>query len=241
MSLPKFSFPTAADEVASTLLARSRAEWCLEALAYVNFQVLITGTLLNGIGFETALAITKHANLTKSYVPRAVFVSSSTHIVGTGVNLNTIGSPEPVGYDAFKAYFQAKSVNLLTVIELSKRSKGEINAYSLHPGNIDTNITRNPDALPHMQAHVNPPSPEMPRLNGNGKPNLERHQWKTLEQGASTTVVAALDTRLNDKAGAYLIDCNKAMHDMASHTSDPTTAETLCSLTEEIVGEKFTF
>ncbi|KAJ6572549.1 hypothetical protein DFH09DRAFT_1312827 [Mycena vulgaris] len=226
MSLPKFSFPTAADEVASTLLKFS--------------EDTIRKGVPSAIVRRLVLDLSSFA-ATKSYVPRAVFVSSSTHIVGTGVNLNTIGSPEPVGYDAFKAYFQAKSVNLLTVIELSKRSKGEINAYSLHPGNIDTNITRNPDALPHMQAYVNPPSPEMPRLNGNGKPNLERHQWKTLEQGASTTVVAALDTRLNDKAGAYLIDCNKAMHDMASHTSDPTTAETLCSLTEEIVGEKFTF
>jgi hypothetical protein len=32
------------------------------------------------------------------------------------------------------AYFQTKSASILTAIELSKRSNGQINAYSVHPG-----------------------------------------------------------------------------------------------------------
>ncbi|KAJ6468631.1 hypothetical protein C8R47DRAFT_1078223 [Mycena vitilis] len=34
-----------------------------------------------------------------------------------------------------RTYFQTKCANILMGIEWSKRSKGQINAYSLHPGN----------------------------------------------------------------------------------------------------------
>jgi hypothetical protein len=34
------------------------------------------------------------------------------------------------------AYNQCKAANVLCAIELSKRSKGQINGYSLHPGGV---------------------------------------------------------------------------------------------------------
>ncbi|KAJ7624204.1 hypothetical protein DFH06DRAFT_754251 [Mycena polygramma] len=174
------------------------------------------------------------ASSTTGFTPRVVFVSSAGHTWGTGVNFDTIGRPDPAGYVPFQAYFQAKSANILTAIELSKRSKGRINAYSLHPGVIYTNITAKEESLTYMQ--------EIGLINAEGKPNtVQVENWKTIPQGAATTVAAAFDPRLNDVPGAYLDDCVEANSTIASHSSDPANAEKLWDVTEEIIGEKFTF
>jgi NAD(P)-dependent dehydrogenase (short-subunit alcohol dehydrogenase family) len=71
---------------------------------------------------------------TMTYTPRVIFVSSEAHSFGTGVDFDALTTPDPAKYVKINAYMQAKSANILTAIELSKRSKGKINAYSLHPG-----------------------------------------------------------------------------------------------------------
>ncbi|KAJ7142298.1 hypothetical protein C8R44DRAFT_865649 [Mycena epipterygia] len=323
MNFPTFSLSTTADEVATAFAAEIQGK-----------NVLITGTSINGIGFEAARVIAKHANLvvitgynlerlklseeaikkeipsanirklvldlsslaavrkaaaevnaypepihvlinnaaasfgpfkltvdklesqmatdhigpflltklllpkilaagTASYVPRVVFVSSSGHAFGTGVNFDTIAHPDATKYKDTDAYLQAKSANVLTAIELSKRSKGKINAYSLHPGGIDTNVFHKAEAMPALQAFG--------VVDADGKINTAAGEWKTIPQGAATTLAAAFDPRLNDKPGAYLSDSTEANQDIAPHSSDPTNAEKLWTITEEIIGENFTF
>jgi NAD(P)-dependent dehydrogenase (short-subunit alcohol dehydrogenase family) len=51
---------------------------------------------------------------TESYVPRVVFVSSTTHACGTGINFKSLGRPEPATYDSWDTYSQAKRANVLT-------------------------------------------------------------------------------------------------------------------------------
>ncbi|KAJ7652698.1 hypothetical protein DFH06DRAFT_1134154 [Mycena polygramma] len=338
-SAPTFSFSTTAEVAAAAFATEIRGK-----------NVLITGTSLNGIGYETALAIAKYANLliitgynadrlkltedaikkevptieihrlvldlsslasvrkaaevvnvvplplhvlihnaaapigpfkvtadglesqfgtdhvgpflltkllapkllsaaTTSYTPRAVFVASAAHQFGSGVDFASLEHPDPAKYSASQAYFQAKSANILTAIELSKRSKGAINAYSLHPGVIDTNLTQKEESIAELQAIglCIFPTPSYGAdwrkgmLGPDGKPNQENFHWKTIAQGAATTVVAAFDPRLNDKPGAYLDDCAYATTSIAPHTSDPANAEKLWTVTEKIIGEKFTF
>ena len=74
------------------------------------------------------------ASATPSYTPRVVFVSSAAHAAGSGVDFDAVENPKSDKYSVLAAYSSAKSANILTAIELSKRSKGAINAYSLHPG-----------------------------------------------------------------------------------------------------------
>ncbi|KAJ7431277.1 putative short-chain dehydrogenase, partial [Mycena latifolia] len=69
---------------------------------------------------------------TAEYTPRVVFVSSAAHALGSGVYFDTLGQSDPTKYTNEAAYFQAKSANILFAIELSKRSNGRINAYSVH-------------------------------------------------------------------------------------------------------------
>ncbi|KAJ7451243.1 NAD-P-binding protein [Mycena galericulata] len=166
------------------------------------------------------------------YVPRVVFVASIAHASGNGVDLSTISHPDPEKYTSFDGYFQAKSANVLTARELTKRAKGRINAYSLHPGVIYTNIHRNVETLADLKAAgvLNPdgtPSPALP--------------WKTIPEGAAVILAAAFDPRLDATPGAYIVDCVESNKDVAPHSSDPVKAEQLWSVTEEIVGEKFTF
>ncbi|KAF7365612.1 Short-chain dehydrogenase/reductase family protein [Mycena venus] len=168
----------------------------------------------------------------EQYTPRVVFVSSVGHGLGTGVNFDTLGKPDPASYVAMDAYYQAKAANVLSAIELSKRSKGQINVYSLHPGAIFTNITQKGDAIAGLQS--------LGYLDSDGQPSSNK-DFKTMAQGAATTVTAALDPRLNDSPGAYLEDCNVANDIVAPHCSDPANAEKLWTLTEQIVGESFVF
>ncbi|KAK7039927.1 short-chain dehydrogenase/reductase family protein [Favolaschia claudopus] len=321
MSTPQFSFATTAEEVATAFASEIKGK-----------NVLVTGTSLNGIGFETARVIAKYANLviitgyneerlklsedalkkdvpsanirrlildlsslaavrkaaaevntyseaihvlvhnaaaplgpfkltvdnlekqiatahigpflftklilskilaagSSSYVPRVVFVSSGAHAFGAGVNFDTIGKPNEEKYQALDAYTQGKSANILMGIELSKRSNGRINAYSLHPGVIYTNINQKEESIAVMQSFG--------VLGPDGKPSTERFEWKTIPQGAASTVAAAFDPRLNDVPGAYLDDSTVANDAVAPHSSDPANGKKLWEVTEEIIGEKF--
>ncbi|KAJ6453128.1 NAD-P-binding protein [Mycena sanguinolenta] len=167
-----------------------------------------------------------------SYTPRVVVVSSEGHGF-VPLDLNTVArNPSPDTYDLFGAYCQSKAANVLFANDFSRRAKGKINVYSLHPGTIATNIIKKEDNKAALIA--------IGTLTPEGLPNSERITWKTLGQGAATTVAAAFDTRLESKSGAYLVDCVDANDKIAPHCSDADIAAKLWTITEEIVGEKFT-
>ncbi|KAJ6453151.1 hypothetical protein C8R45DRAFT_636561 [Mycena sanguinolenta] len=169
---------------------------------------------------------------TPSYTPRVVLVSSMGH-ARAPFDLDAVAHPNAENYTVADAYPQAKSANILFAIEMSKRAKGKINAYSLHPGTIHTNILKKEEnKAAFIAAGI---------LTPEGLPNTEKVPWKTLGQGAATTLAAAFDTRLESKSGAYLVDCVEANDKVAPHCSDPDTAAKLWTITEGIVGEKFTF
>ncbi|KAK7053621.1 short-chain dehydrogenase/reductase family protein [Favolaschia claudopus] len=170
------------------------------------------------------------AAATSTYTPRVVWVSSEAHRTGPGVDFAELTNPDPAKYAAFKKYPETKSANVLSAIELSKRSKGKINSYSLDPGVIYSRA--------YEQAHVVQTFKGLGFLHEDGAKS-DSIPWKTLGQGASTTVVAAFDPRLNDKPGVYLKDC--VVTEAASHSADPAAAEKLWNITETIIGEKYTF
>ncbi|KAJ6584395.1 hypothetical protein B0H19DRAFT_926005, partial [Mycena capillaripes] len=76
------------------------------------------------------------ATRTAEYTPRVISVSSGGYAMSNGVNFETFGKPDPESYTIFNGYVETKAANVLMGIELSKRSKGQINAYSLHPGSM---------------------------------------------------------------------------------------------------------
>ncbi|KAF8215232.1 hypothetical protein K438DRAFT_1955222 [Mycena galopus ATCC 62051] len=167
---------------------------------------------------------------TTSYTPRVVLVSSNAHALGA-VDLSTVAHPDAAKYVSMNGYFQAKAANILFAVELAKRAEGKINAYSLHPGGINTGMVQKGGMKEDLIA--------LGILTPDGLPNKEKMEWKTLEQGAATTLAAAFDTRLEGKSGAYLADSVDASDQVAPHSSDPKTAAKLWTITEGIIGEKF--
>ncbi|KAK7013299.1 short-chain dehydrogenase/reductase family protein [Favolaschia claudopus] len=167
--------------------------------------------------------------------PRVVWVSSGAHAVfgEKGVNFETMGKPDREKYVTLEAYSQAKSANVLMGSEIGRRSGGRVLGFSLHPGVIHTNMNQHPDARDDMVA--------VGVLRADGTPNTDNFQWKTQAQGASTTVAAAFDPRLDDVPGAYLNDCVVANEQVAPHSASLDNAKRLWDVTEQIVGEKFVF
>ncbi|KAK7022674.1 short-chain dehydrogenase/reductase family protein [Favolaschia claudopus] len=166
--------------------------------------------------------------------PRIIFLSSDTHYWGPGVDFALLEHPtapeREAEFDAFKTYWGTKCAPILTASEVTRRTGGRVAGFSLAPGMIFTGALEEPAVAEVLKAGG--------FLSAEGKP-VEEHPWKTLEQGAATTMTAAFDTRLEDKGGAFLSDCN--IKDAAAHSTDPATAEKLWTVTEKIVGEKFAF
>ncbi|KAJ6450072.1 hypothetical protein C8R45DRAFT_1224215 [Mycena sanguinolenta] len=173
------------------------------------------------------------ASATPEYTPRVVMVASNAHHYAPAIDLATIFKPDEETFSTTVAYGQAKGANILMAIEFPRRAAGKLNVIAVHPGVIYTNLNQHPETIPVLQ--------KMGMLDENGEPSSAHFQWKTIPQGAAPTVVAAFDPRLNDKSGAYLVDCQIATETIAPHTSDPVRAETLWKLTEDFIGEKFEF
>ncbi|KAK7065071.1 short-chain dehydrogenase/reductase family protein [Favolaschia claudopus] len=194
-----------------------------------------------------------------NYIPRVVMVASRGHTGTSDMNFELFKRLDDAEAEAqsnlkylkamngFEIYFQAKSANVLFAKELVRRSGGRINAFSLHPGEVLTNIAlkeeskdsfiasgTNVEILSRNQSLIFAGT-----LNADGTVNTERWDWKTLAEGAATTVAAAFDPRLDDVPGAYLVDCN--VTEVAPHCDDPANAEKLWVVTEEGIGERFTF
>ncbi|KAK4160254.1 hypothetical protein QBC43DRAFT_359798 [Cladorrhinum sp. PSN259] len=126
----------------------------------------------------------------------------------------------PDGYNGIVTYAQSKTANILFTLYLQKYlGKQGIAAYVLHPGSIETDLSRDQDDELTQQFY-----------------SVAKY-WKTPDEGSSTTLVAALDPALNETKGLYLVDCQIA--EAYHHATDPAAAERLWKLSEELVAEKF--
>ena len=102
---------------------------------------------------------------------------------------------ETTPYDPWGAYGRSKTANALFAVELDRRlAERGAHAYSLHPGGIVTELGRHltEETLAAMTASL-PPGETM--------------EWKTVPQGAATSVFAATAPGLDAHGGAYLEDC----------------------------------
>lgn len=79
-------------------------------------------------------------------------------------------------------------------------------------------------------------------MNENFQPvNSEALRWKTIEEGASTTIVAAFDPRIEKRNGFYLDDCKIDDEAVKPYAVDNANAEKLWKLSEKLVGQVFSY
>ncbi len=136
-------------------------------------------------------------------------------------------------YDKWEAYGQSKTANALFSVGFTHRFAAEgITANAVHPGGIHTELQRYVSqeewrALGWVDEH------------GNVNP-----AFKTPEQGASTSVWAAIGKELDGIGGLYLEDCQEShlfdpAHPLTGYRPyalDPEHAERLWTISEKLVG-----
>ncbi|KFA67920.1 hypothetical protein S40285_05948 [Stachybotrys chlorohalonatus IBT 40285] len=123
---------------------------------------------------------------------RVVVVSSEAHRYAP---LNETGnySFEKGCYNQWLAYGQSKLANIYMASEIERRYSAEgLHANSVHPGVVVTDLGRN---LSQEQAQAIIGNKDMAPY------------WKNTEQGAATTLWAAVDREWEGKGGKYLAQC----------------------------------
>jgi len=166
---------------------------------------------------------------------RVVCLSSSGHRLNA-LDLEDLNW-ERRDYDKWLAYGQAKSANALFALELDKRGEPEgVRAFSVHPGGIATPLQR------HL---TNEEQRAMGWIDADG--NLHK-AFKTEEQGASTTVWAAVSPLLEGKGGVYCENCDIGEpvrddmppgHGVYPHIINEELARGLWAKSEELTGISF--
>jgi len=124
-----------------------------------------------------------------------------------------------------QAYGQSKTGNILLSRSLAQRNQGKLLAYSLHPGVISTNLSRDLDPAAAALIEELLKNPAI--------------KFKTIGQGAATHVVAAFSPEIVTDNGAYLDDCKVNEAGCAEHAKGQELAERLWKVSEGLVNETF--
>jgi NAD(P)-dependent dehydrogenase (short-subunit alcohol dehydrogenase family) len=170
---------------------------------------------------------------------RLVNLSSAGHRF-SDVNLDDPNF-ERTEYTPFGAYGRSKTANILFAVEFDRRHKSEgIRATAVHPGGIQTELGRHmtPELIQQMIKSIE---------EGNKAANLPPFQWKTIPQGAATSVWAGFVAPADAVGGKYCEDCHiaeltenpAARGGVRAYALDPERAKALWEKSEEMVGERF--
>ncbi|HMF78804.1 MAG TPA: SDR family NAD(P)-dependent oxidoreductase [Bryobacteraceae bacterium] len=152
-------------------------------------------------------------------------------------------------YDSGQAYGQSKTANVLFAVELDRRGEASgIRAFAVHPGAVVTDLIRHMTdeelagfGISRASSHGFIPT---------GKSVAEGGDFKTLEQGAATSVWCATSPRLAGMGGVYCQDVEIAeirQPDSAGNSGvlpraiGPEIAERLWVLSEDLTGVKLEY
>ncbi|KAK2814001.1 hypothetical protein FQN50_000405 [Emmonsiellopsis sp. PD_5] len=197
---------------------------------------LLTNLLLDKLRIAATKrpGTTRVVNVTSGAYPLSPFRMEDYNFDGRAVGKDEVGVPallgvfglpteEPVReYQPMIAYGQSKTGVILFAKYLAERERLRgvgVGSFAVHPGEAMTELGRHlPAEAIEMITKIVP-------------------KFKSHDQGASTTLVAALDPALKDHSGAFLMDCQ--VSPTAPFASDLETAEKVWKLTESFVKEEF--
>jgi NAD(P)-dependent dehydrogenase (short-subunit alcohol dehydrogenase family) len=202
-------------------------------------------------GFETQFGT--------NHLGHFVFVNRIAPLMGAGgrlINLSSAGHRfsnvdledpnfERTPYQPFAAYGRSKTANILFAVAFDRRHREHgVRAAAVHPGGIPTELGRHlePGQIQAMVDQMNK------QLEAEGKGPF---QWKTIPQGAATSVWAGVVAGAEEIGGRYCENCHvgKLVPEDANisaisegvrgYALDPNNAEALWKKSEEMVGESF--
>jgi NAD(P)-dependent dehydrogenase (short-subunit alcohol dehydrogenase family) len=230
---------------------RACADTLLEAaqpfdLVIANAGVMACPQGKTADGFETQFGTNHlgHFVLINRIAPllrqgsRLVMLSSAGHRFAD-VDLEDPGF-ERGPYSEFIAYGRSKTANILFGVEFDRRHRQRgVRATAVHPGVIMTELARymTPETTQQLTALSAAGSTA-------GAPVM---QWKSIPQGAATSVWAGLVASSEAIGGRYCEDCHVAQTAVGAHIRsgvrpyalDPEHALALWQLSEAMVGEHY--
>ena len=177
------------------------------------------------------LATRLHDALRASGSARVVSLSSSAHLYCPVLFDDPAFAFVP--YTPFVGYGQSKTANVLFAVGADHRwERDGITVNAVMPGGIATGLQR----------HIDPDALERARREAGASTEL-----KTVEQGAATSILAAVSPLLDGVGGRYLEECNEAeivssradsdgRHGVALYALDPANAERLWEMSERLAS-----
>jgi NAD(P)-dependent dehydrogenase (short-subunit alcohol dehydrogenase family) len=144
-----------------------------------------------------ALATGLHRALAATEGARIVSVSSRAHLRSPVIfdDIHFLNH----AYDPWDAYAQSKTANVLFAVEATRRWADDgITVNALQPGTVRSNLQR----------YITDEDLERTRTRIEGDTGM--FHWKTLQQGAATSVLLATSPLLEGVGGRYFEDCNEA-------------------------------
>ena len=220
-------------------------------LVIANAGVMATPFGQAADGFETQFGT--------NHLGHFLFVNRIAHLMKPGGRLISLSSSghrfsdvdldypnfERTPYDPFVAYGRSKTANILFAVEFDRRHRSRvIRAAAVHPGGIQTELGRHldPAVIPGMIDRMNQD------LAAEGKPPFE---FKTIPQGAATSVWAGVVAEADEVGGRYCENCHVGVivpddraisaisEGVRGYALDPERAKALWAKSEEWVGERF--
>jgi len=201
-------------------------------------------------GFETQFGT--------NHLGHFVFVNRIAPLLRTGSRLINVSSSghrysnvdlddpnfERTPYEPFVAYGRSKTANILFAVAFDERRRGRgIRAAAVHPGGIQTELARHIDPA-RLNAIIEQLSQQ---LAAEGKP----FQWKTIPQGAATSVWAGVVAPADAVGGKYCENCHVGQvvpddaiisaisEGIRGYALDSKMAAALWKKSEEMMGESF--
>jgi NAD(P)-dependent dehydrogenase (short-subunit alcohol dehydrogenase family) len=250
------SFDLVELDLASLKSVRACADQLLEGgepfdVVIANAGVMATPFGKTADGFETQFGT--------NHLGHFVLVNRIASLIRDGgrlINLSSaghryskvdLGDPnfERTPYERFVAYGRSKTANILFAVAFDKRHRDRgVRAAAVHPGGIRTELGRHaePGRIEKVIEELNR------QLTAQGKGPF---QWKSIPQGAATSVWAAVVAPANEIGGQYCENCHVGhivpddapitvvSEGVRGYAVDPNNAEALWKKSEELVGESF--
>jgi len=232
---------------ADRLLAKAE----LFDVVIANAGVMATPLGHTADGFETQFGT--------NHLGHFVLVNRMATLIRDGgrlINLSSLGHRysnvnledpnfERTPYEPFVAYGRSKTANILFAVAFDKRHRDRgIRAAAVHPGVIHTELARHVDAS-EIEKIIEQRNQQ---LEAEGKAPF---QWKSIPQGAATSVWAGIVAPGEEIGGRYCEDCHVAhlvpdnvpidtiTAGVLGYALDANNAEALWKKSEEMVGESF--
>ena len=211
-------------------------------IVIANAGVMATPKSFTADGFEMQFGTNHlgHFVLVNRIAPLLRSGSRLVNLSSAGHRMSDVNLDDPnferTPYTEFGAYGRSKTANILFAVEFDRRHRKEgVRATAVHPGVIRTELSRHltPEVLKQIMDRFNADQPIA---------------YKTIPQGAATSVWAGVLADADEVGGRYCEDCHvaelvpadsKLRSGVRPYALDTGHAKALWAKSEAMVGERF--